>query len=236
MFPILQVDSLPAEPQEKPKNTGMGSLSLLQWIFPTQELNWVLPHCRWILYQLSYQGSTVLHRCPSNSPSQSPYPVCQQSSAFLAQELISWRQFFHRPGEGGVVSGWFKHIVFTVHFISNLTLALIWQEIPAQAESLGTPCCICSNTSQETPWSLMVCDSLAASRINPTWWPTALLLVVFDWRTLRHVTCLPNIFMCLSIGIGAYVCILWVSAWHRKDLCVLMAFHLWVIKCFIPQE
>ena len=37
--PELQVDSLPAEPQGKPKNTGVGSLSLLQWIFPTQESN-----------------------------------------------------------------------------------------------------------------------------------------------------------------------------------------------------
>ena len=35
----------------------MGSLSLLQRIFPTQEWNWGLLHCRWILYQLSYQGS-----------------------------------------------------------------------------------------------------------------------------------------------------------------------------------
>ena len=52
----LQVDSLPAEPQGKPKNTGMGSLSLLQGIFPTQESNQGLLHCRWILYQLSYQG------------------------------------------------------------------------------------------------------------------------------------------------------------------------------------
>ena len=33
--PALQVDSLPAELQGKPKNTGVGSLSLLQWIFPT---------------------------------------------------------------------------------------------------------------------------------------------------------------------------------------------------------
>ena len=36
------------------QNTGVSSLSLLQWIFPTQELNWGLLHCRWILYQLSY--------------------------------------------------------------------------------------------------------------------------------------------------------------------------------------
>ena len=38
-------------------NTGVGSLFLLQGIFPTQELNWGLLHCRWTLYQLSYQGS-----------------------------------------------------------------------------------------------------------------------------------------------------------------------------------
>ena len=55
--PALQADSLPAEPQAKPKNTGVGSLSLLQGIFLTQESNWVLPHCRPILYQLRYQGS-----------------------------------------------------------------------------------------------------------------------------------------------------------------------------------
>ena len=36
------------------QNTGAASCSLLQGIFPTQELNWGLLHCRWILYQLSY--------------------------------------------------------------------------------------------------------------------------------------------------------------------------------------
>ena len=35
----------------------MGSLSLLQGIFPTQGWNPGLPHCRWILYQLSHKGS-----------------------------------------------------------------------------------------------------------------------------------------------------------------------------------
>ena len=50
-------DSLPAEPQGKPKNTREGSLSLLQRIFPTQESNRGLLHCRRILYQLSHQGS-----------------------------------------------------------------------------------------------------------------------------------------------------------------------------------
>ena len=39
------------------QNTGVGSLSLLQGIFPTQGLNPGLPHCRQILYQLSHKGS-----------------------------------------------------------------------------------------------------------------------------------------------------------------------------------
>ena len=37
--PTWQTASLPAEPQEKAKNTGVGSLSLLHQIFPTQEMN-----------------------------------------------------------------------------------------------------------------------------------------------------------------------------------------------------
>ena len=59
----LQADSLPAEPQGKPKNTEVGSLSLLQWIFLTQEWNQGLLHCRWILYQLSYQGNPNFTQC-----------------------------------------------------------------------------------------------------------------------------------------------------------------------------
>ena len=55
--PSLQANSLPAEPPGKPKNTGVGNLSLLYQIFPTQESNQGLLHCRWILYPLSYQGS-----------------------------------------------------------------------------------------------------------------------------------------------------------------------------------
>ena len=48
---------LPAEPQGKPKNTRVDSLSLLQQIFLTQELKQGLLNCRLILYQLIYQGS-----------------------------------------------------------------------------------------------------------------------------------------------------------------------------------
>ena len=45
---------LTTEPPGKPKNTGVGNLSLLQQIFPTPESNWGLLHWRWIPSQLNY--------------------------------------------------------------------------------------------------------------------------------------------------------------------------------------
>ena len=64
--PTLQVDSVPSESPGKPKNTGVGSLSLLQGIFPTQESTQGLLHSRRILYQLSYQGSPLSHHLMIN--------------------------------------------------------------------------------------------------------------------------------------------------------------------------
>ena len=65
---VLQsCDSLRPHEQFSPwsspgQNTGAGSCSLLQGIFPTKEPHWGLLHCRWILHQLSYQGSPYLYR------------------------------------------------------------------------------------------------------------------------------------------------------------------------------
>ena len=45
-------------PRNSPgQSTGVGSLSFLQGIFPTQGSNPGLPHCRQILYQLSHKGA-----------------------------------------------------------------------------------------------------------------------------------------------------------------------------------
>ena len=91
------MDSLPSEPQGKPKNTRVGSLSLLQWIFLTQDLNQGLLHCRQILYQLSYKGS------PANSEScfssDSPKHFCIYKFYFslsYTTSLYSWIYTF--PG------------------------------------------------------------------------------------------------------------------------------------------
>jgi len=54
--PALQADSLQSELPGKPKNTGRGSLSLLQGIFLTLGLL----SCRQILYWLSYQESSMV--------------------------------------------------------------------------------------------------------------------------------------------------------------------------------
>ena len=45
------------------QNTGLGSISLFQGIFPTQGSNPGLPHYRWILYQLSH--NSVAQSCPT---------------------------------------------------------------------------------------------------------------------------------------------------------------------------
>ena len=75
--PTLQANALPSELPAKPhglyttlnpkpnpnpnspsQNTGVGNLSLLQGIFPTQGSNPGLLHCKQILYQLNHPGST----------------------------------------------------------------------------------------------------------------------------------------------------------------------------------
>ena len=57
-FSCVWVFVTPCNPWSSPDlNTGVGNLSLLQGVFPTQGLNPGLPHCRRILYQLSHQGS-----------------------------------------------------------------------------------------------------------------------------------------------------------------------------------
>ena len=73
-------------PQNSPGwNTGVGSLSLLQRIFPTQESNPGLLHCRWILYQLSYQGG------PSRQWSTVYYASGSKGNQFTTRTLMFLR-------------------------------------------------------------------------------------------------------------------------------------------------
>ena len=87
--PTLQVDSLPGEPPGKPKNTGVGSLSLLQRIFLTQKLNRGLLHCSRILYQLSYEGSHRWARL--GQPLEKQRGGADRSSKYKLQGRVSPR-------------------------------------------------------------------------------------------------------------------------------------------------
>ena len=64
------------------QNSGMGSLSLLQGIIPTQGLNPSLPHGRWMLYQLSHKGSSGILEWVA-------YPFCSGSSWPRNQTRVS---------------------------------------------------------------------------------------------------------------------------------------------------
>ena len=71
-------------PRNSPgQNTGMGSLSLLQGIFPTQGSNPGLPHCRQILYQLSHKGSPRILEGVA-------YPFSRRSSWPRNWTEVSW--------------------------------------------------------------------------------------------------------------------------------------------------
>ena len=79
------------------QNTGTGSLSLLQGIFLTEELNPGLPQCRWILYQLSHKGSPRILEWeaqeywsgqPIPSPADLPDPGIESGSPALKVDSL----------------------------------------------------------------------------------------------------------------------------------------------------
>ena len=93
----LSVTSWIYSPWNSPgQNTGVGSCSLLQGIFPTQGWNPGLLHCRWILYQIvyssmneSYQSS---HEC---NPISIQWPICSK----IKSRKIDWE-----ISQGGTIS------------------------------------------------------------------------------------------------------------------------------------
>ena len=94
--PTFHVVSLPAESPEKPQNNGVGSLSLPQWIFPTQELYWGLLHCMRILYQLSFLPFIIL---PLFLIPKVPVHPLPSGWALFWQEALHYAHFISAPGQ-----------------------------------------------------------------------------------------------------------------------------------------
>ena len=120
------------------QNTGVGSLSLLQQIFPTQKLNQGLLHCRWILYQLSYQGSDYLPLRPCL--------IFSQNLSFLYIPTVSNIILHQNLVENLAVSSLLcVHLFSTYHLqekamathSSTLAWRIPWMEEPGGLQSMG---------------------------------------------------------------------------------------------------
>ena len=124
---FFQVDSLPSETPGKSKNTGVSSLLLFQGIFPTQELNWGLLHCRWIFYQLSYQGCVCVCVCVFS---------CVQLFA------VSWTIAPQAPLSRGFASPWgckrITHDLATKQQQLYIYIYIPWTEEPGGLQSMGS--------------------------------------------------------------------------------------------------
>ena len=71
------------------RNTGVGFHALLQGIFPTHGSNPGLPHCRWILYHLSHQGSPrILEGVAYLSSRGSSHPEIEPGSLALQADSL----------------------------------------------------------------------------------------------------------------------------------------------------
>ena len=87
------------------QNTGGGSCSLLQGIFPTQGLNLGLPHCWKILYQLSHQGSPRTLEWVANpfSSGSSQHRNLTGVSCITGGFFTSWAT---KEGQGKTIEVW----------------------------------------------------------------------------------------------------------------------------------
>ena len=115
------------------QNTGVGSLPLLQGIFPTQGLNPGLPHFRWIPYQLSHKGNPRILEWVA-------YPFSRGSSqprnqtrvlSIAGRFFINWaiREYCEYTKKYWVV--YFKGVQFKacVLYLSKLLLKQSWNGI-----------------------------------------------------------------------------------------------------------
>ena len=87
------------------QNTGLGNCSLFQSVFPTQGSNPGLPHCRWILYQMSHQGNPGMLKWVAYPFSSGPSSPRNQTgvSCIAGGFFTSWATR-EAPGTPGRVS------------------------------------------------------------------------------------------------------------------------------------
>ena len=134
------------------KNTGVGCHALLQGIFPNQGWNPGLPHCRWILYCLSHQGSPrTLEWLSYPSPGDLPDPGIEPGSPALQADSLP-AELPGKPLDG-------RHSKLSSDALSSHTQFLLSPGDPALAIFLFTP-----------PGSQL--SALTSLRLGSLPWPT----------------------------------------------------------------
>ena len=111
------------------QNTAVGSLSLLQGIFPTQGSNPELLHCGWIFYQLSHKGNTW---CAINVKFQRQtfclpshfFPVCCiWDSKYTSHQGSS---FFFFPRNSSRNRKWYCRVGKSIGFVFKTEVCHLW--------------------------------------------------------------------------------------------------------------
>ena len=117
------------------QNTGVGSWSFLQGIIPTHGLNPALPHCRWIFYQLSHQGSPHNKWCSDSCIHVEKYETLSYFTS-CTKNNFKWINSFHM-----ILTGTFQH--------SNISeIRMFWQW-----RIIVYPFCVCWKHS--LPYSVL---------------------------------------------------------------------------------
>ena len=107
------------------QNTGVGSLSLLQGIFPTQGSNPGLLHCRQVLYQLSHKGSPLVLYVPKCAISFPGGSVVKNPSVKQVMQVQSLDQEDSLEKEVATHS-------------NVLAWEISWTEEPGRLQSMGS--------------------------------------------------------------------------------------------------
>ena len=119
-YPTL-CNSMDCSPRNYPgQNTEVGSISLLQGIMLTQELNWDLLHCRWILYQLSHKRRLRILEWVAYPFSRGSSWPRNQTGVFCIAGIFSTNWAF-REAQWSLCPALF-YFIFLLRFFSNIYL------------------------------------------------------------------------------------------------------------------
>ena len=129
------------------KNTGKDCHELLQGIFPAQRSNLGLPHCRWIFYCLSHQGSPRILEWvadPFSRGTSHPRNLIGVSS-IAGRFFTNWAT---RQAPFYLRYEWFRESFLAIHIISILFLYSIYSLVFKME-------CLCTLVKQECINSLI---------------------------------------------------------------------------------